>query len=67
MTPIQYQLRELQDTYLQILAQIHYKLLHQQAKFPKIQSEHGQNDLEGQGQWPHPTHPPLSTQGVCLV
>ena len=34
---------------LVIIAQIHYELLHGQAKFPRILS---QNDLESQGQWP---------------
>ena len=37
---------------LVILAQIHYKLSCGQTKFPRILSENGQNDLEGQGQWP---------------
>ena len=35
-----------------ILAQIHYKLLYRQAKFPRILSQNGQNDNEGHGQWP---------------
>ena len=35
---------------LVILAQLCDKLLHKQAKFPIIQSQNGQNDLEGQGQ-----------------
>ena len=39
------------DAYLVILAQIHYKLSWRQAKFPRILSQNGQNDLEGQGQW----------------
>ena len=34
------------------LAQIHYKLSCTQNKFPRIQSQNGQNDLEGQGQFP---------------
>ena len=37
---------------LVILSQIHYKLSRRQAKFPRILSPIGQNDLEGQGQWP---------------
>ena len=28
------------------------KISHRQAKFPRILSQNGQNDLEGQGQWP---------------
>ena len=48
----QYQLRESQDANLVILAQIHYKLSCRQTKFPRIPSQNGQNDLEGQGQWP---------------
>ena len=36
---------------LGILAQIHYKLSCRQAKFPRILSQNGRNDLEGQGQW----------------
>ena len=35
---------------LVILAQLHHKLFHEQAKFPRIPSQNGQNDLEGQGQ-----------------
>ena len=34
-----------------ILAQIHYNLSHEQAKFPRILSQNGQNYLEGQDQW----------------
>ena len=37
---------------LVIPAQIHYQLLHGEAKFPRILSQNGQNDLEGQSQWP---------------
>ena len=37
---------------LVILAQIHFKLLHGKAKFPRILSHNGQNDLKGEGQWP---------------
>ena len=44
---------------LVILAQIHYKLLHEQAKFPRILSQNGQN-YEGQGQWPSFSIPPES-------
>ena len=39
-----------------ILAQICDELLHEQSEFPRIQSQNGQNDLEGQGQ-----SPPFST------
>ena len=37
---------------LVILAQINLKLSHGQAEIPIILSQSGQNDLEGQGQWP---------------
>ena len=37
---------------LVILAQIYDELSRGQAKFPRILSQNGQNDLEGQGQWP---------------
>ena len=37
---------------LVILAHIYDELLCRQAKFPRILSQNGQNDLEGQGQWP---------------
>ena len=50
----QYQLRISQECMLGanlvILAQIYDKLSHRQAKFPRILSQNGQNDLEGQGQ-----------------
>ena len=36
---------------LVILAQIHYKLSSRQDKFPRILSQNGQNELEGQDQW----------------
>ena len=49
-----HQLRESQDAYfnanLVILAPIHYKLVHGQAKFPGILSQNGQNDLGSQNQ-----------------
>ena len=51
---IQYQSRESWCIYgvnLEILAEIHYKLLHGQVQFPRILSQNGQND-QGQGQWP---------------
>ena len=38
--------------HLVILAQIYDDLLHGQAEFPRIRSQNGQNDLEGEGQWP---------------
>ena len=44
--------RRIFGTNLMILVQIHYKLLHGQAKFPRILSQNGQNYLECQGQWP---------------
>ena len=37
---------------LVILAQINYKLLRRQAKFPRIPGQNEENDLWGQGQWP---------------
>ena len=37
---------------LVILAQIYDELSCRQAEFPRILSQIGQNDLEGQGQWP---------------
>ena len=37
---------------LLILAKTHYKLSRRQSKIPRILSQNGQNDLEGQGQWP---------------
>ena len=37
---------------LVILAQICEDLSHRQAEFPRILRQNGQNDLEGQGQWP---------------
>ena len=40
---------ESQDAHLVIVAQIHYKLTCGQAEFPRILSQNGQNDLEGQG------------------
>ena len=44
--------RRIFGTNLMILVQIHYKVLHGQAKFPRILSQNGQNYLECQGQWP---------------
>ena len=35
---------------LVIVAQIYNELPHGQAEFPRILSQNGQNDLEGQGQ-----------------
>ena len=52
-------------TNLMILAQIHFKLSRGQAKFPKIYSQNGQNDLEGQGQWPPFSIPAESITG-CM-
>ena len=48
---------------LVILAQIHCKLSHRQIKFPTIQN--GQNDHEGQGQWPSVSIPTESIPG-CM-
>ena len=42
---------------LVILTQICDELSYGQAEFPRILSQNGQNDLEGQGQWP-----PFSTE-----
>ena len=51
-----HQLRVSQDACLVhisvILAQIYDELSRGQAKFPRILSQNGQHDLEGQGQWP---------------
>ena len=60
-----YQLRESQDTYLVIVAQIHFKLPRGQAEFPRILSQNGQNDHEGQGQWPPFSIPTESIPG-CM-
>ena len=50
---------------LVILAQICEELLHGQARFPKILSQNGQSDLEGQGQWlPFPI--PAEIRGCML-
>ena len=51
---------------LVILAQIHYKLSRRQAKFPRILSQNGQNDLEDQGQWPPFSIPAESTPGCAF-
>ena len=40
------------DANLVILAQICDELSCGQAEFPRIMSQNGQNDIEGQGQWP---------------
>ena len=50
---------------LVILAQICDELSHRQAKFPRILSQNGQNDLEGQGQWPPFSIPAESIPG-CM-
>ena len=34
-----------------VVAQIYDEIPHGQAKFPRILSQNGQNDLEGKGQW----------------
>ena len=50
---------------LMILVQICDELMCRQAEFPKIQSQNGQNDLEGQGQWPLFSIPAKSIPG-CM-
>ena len=50
---------------LVILAQIFDDLSHGQAKFPKILSQNGQNNLEGHGQWPPFSIPAESIPG-CM-
>ena len=50
---------------LVILAQICDELLRRQAKFPRILSQNGQNDLEGHGQWPPFSIPTESFPG-CM-
>ena len=62
----QYQLREcIIGTNLVILAQIHYKLAPRQVRFPRILSQNGQNDIEGQGQWP-PFSIPAASIPWCM-
>ena len=51
---------------LVIQAEICNGLLHRKAKFPRILSQNGQNDLEGQGEWPLFSIPRVS-QGANLV
>ena len=48
----QHQPRKSHDAYLVILIQIHYKLSHGGAKFPRILSQNSQKDFEGPGQRP---------------
>ena len=48
---------------LVILAQIYDELLRGQSEFPKILSQNGQNDFEGQGQWPPFSLPAESIPG----
>ena len=50
---------------LVILAQIYDELLHGQAKFPRIPSQNGRNDLEGRGQWP-PFSIPAESITECM-
>ena len=52
---------------LVILAQIHYKLSRRKAKFPRIWSQNGQNDLEGPSQWPPFSIPAESIPGCMFV
>ena len=60
-----YQLRDSTDANLVIVAQIHYKLSHGHAKFPRILSQNCQNDLEDQGQWP-PFSIPVGSIPGCM-
>ena len=48
-----------------ILPHIHYKLSYWEAKFSRILSQKGQNDLEGQGQWP-PFPIPIESVPWCM-
>ena len=50
---------------LVILAQIYDDLSRGQAKFPRILSQNGQNDLEDQGQWP-PLSKPAESIPRCM-
>ena len=52
---------------LVILAQIYDKLLCEQAEFPRILSQNGQNDLESQGQWPPFSIPAESIPGYMFA
>ena len=52
--------------YLVILAQICDELSRGQAKFPRILSHNGQNDLEDQGQWP-PFSIPAESIPWCML
>ena len=64
----QYQPKVSQDAFLVPilwLAQICDELSRRQAKFPRILSQNGQNDLEGQGQWP-PFSIPTESIPWCL-
>ena len=54
------------DANLVILAQICDELSRDQAEFPRILSQNGQNDLEGQGQWLPFSIPPESIP-VCML
>ena len=51
--------------HLVILAQIYHRSFHRQAIFPIILSRKGQNDLEGQDQWPPFSIPAKSVTG-CI-
>ena len=53
--------------HLVILAQIYDKISCGQAKFPRILSQNGQNDLEGQGQWPIFSIPAKSIPGCMFA
>ena len=52
---------------LVILAQVCDELSRGQAKFPRILSQNGQNDLEGHGQWPPFSIRTRVSQDACLV
>ena len=47
------------------MAQIHYKSSRRQTKFQEILSQKGQNDIEGQDQWPPFSIPAESIPG-CM-
>ena len=51
---------------LVILAQIYDELSRRQTEFPRILSRDGQNDLEGQGQWPPFSIPAESIPGCTF-
>ena len=50
---------------LVIVAQMCDELSHGQSEFPRILSQNGQNDLDGQGQWP-PFPIPATSIPECM-